>query len=128
MQARGLDDTGYANLKTEDRKAFDIKVKKLARGEYFACLFVRQTDTGRYGELKKTIINDYLRGGPDSPKTLEEAVTLFKHYIPTAAERQTQRRATTLPSTTEEVAFSQPAGATTDTRACYSCGELRHLV
>ena len=89
MQERVLDDTGYANLKTEDWKAFAIKFKKLARGEYFACLFVRKTDTGRYGELKKTIINDYLRGGPDSPKTLEEAVTLFKHYIPTAVERQT---------------------------------------
>ena len=32
------------------------------------------------------IINDYLRGGPDCPKTLEEAVTFCKHYIPTAAE------------------------------------------
>ena len=89
MKARGWNDAGYANLTTEVKIAFDIEVKKLVRGEYFACLFVRQTDTGRYGELKKTIINDYLRGGPDCPKTLEEAVTLFKHYIPTAAERQT---------------------------------------
>ena len=37
--------------------------------------------------MKKTIINDYLRGGLDSPKTVEEAVTLFKQYIPTTAER-----------------------------------------
>ena len=65
MKARGWNDAGYANLATEVKKAFDLEVKKLARGEYFACLFVRQTDTGRYGELKKTIINDYLRGGPD---------------------------------------------------------------
>ena len=61
------------------------------------------------------IINDYLRGGPDCPKTLEGAITLFKNYIPTVAERQTQKRTTTLPSTTEEVAFSQPAGRNTDT-------------
>ena len=40
MKAKGLDDTGYANLATEDWKAFDIKVKKLAREEYFTCLFV----------------------------------------------------------------------------------------
>ena len=128
IKARGWDDAGYANLGSEEKIVFDTEVMKLARGEYFACLFVRQTDTGRYGELKKTIINDYLRGGPDCPKTLEGAVTLFKNYIPTAAERQTQKRTTTLPSTTEEVAFSQPAGPNTDTRACYSCGETGHLV
>ena len=90
--------------------------------------FVRQTDEGRYGELKKTIINDYLRGGPDSLKTLEEAVTLFKHYIPTAAEKQSQKRAATQPSNNKEVAFSQRAGSIPDSRACYSCGEFGHLV
>ena len=50
-------------------------------------MFVKQTDAMRYGELKKTIINDYLRGGPDCPKTLEAAITLFKNYQPTTTER-----------------------------------------
>ena len=55
IKARGWNEAGYANLATEDKIAFDTEVKKLARGEYFACLLVRQTDTGRYGELKKQL-------------------------------------------------------------------------
>ena len=83
-----MDDAAYAGLKSDDKIAFDKEITKLARGEYFACLFVKQTDTARYGELKKTIINNYLRGGPDCPKTLDAAITLFKNYQPTAIERQ----------------------------------------
>ena len=89
---------------------------------------VRQADRYRAVQRTKKIINNHLRSGTYSPKTLKEAVTLSKHYIPTAAERQTQKRAATQPSTTEDVTFSQLAGATTDTRACYSCGELGHLM
>ena len=77
IKAKGMDDAAYTALKPDDRIAFDKEIMKLVRGEYFTCLFVRQTDTNRYGELKKTIINDYLRGGPDCPKTLEGAITLF---------------------------------------------------
>ena len=91
IKAKGWDDAGYANLGSEVKIICDTEVMKLARGEYFACLFVMQTDTGRYGELKNTISNDYLRGGPDCPKTLEGAITLFKNYIYAAAPRSQMR-------------------------------------
>ena len=48
-----MDDAAYAALKSDDKTAFDKEIVKLARGEYFACLFVKQTDAARYGELKK---------------------------------------------------------------------------
>ena len=76
----------FLQSRSDERAAFDKEIIKLARGEYFACLFVKQTVAARYGELNKTIINDYLRGGPDCPKTLEAAITLFKNYQPTATE------------------------------------------
>ena len=107
LKTRGMTDTEYAAMKGESKVAFDNEIIKLARGEYFACLFVRQTDAVRYGELKKTIINDYLRGGPDCPKTLEAAIILFKNYQPTTTERQAQKQAVNTPGTSEQVAFVQ---------------------
>ena len=59
-----MNDAAYAALESDKKTAFDNKIIKLVRGKYFACLFVKQTDAVRYGKLKKTIINDYLRGGP----------------------------------------------------------------
>ena len=53
-----MTDAAYAALEPDIKILFDKEIIKLARGEYFACLFVRQTDAVRYGELKKTIIND----------------------------------------------------------------------
>ena len=55
LKAKGMDDAADAALKPDDKIVFDKEIMKLARGEYFACLFVRQTDTGRYGELKKQL-------------------------------------------------------------------------
>ena len=55
---------------------------------------------------------------------------LFKHYLPTAAEKQSQNRAAAEPSNNNYVAFSQPwtEGSKTDSRACYTCGGFGHLV
>ena len=69
-----------------------------------ACLMNRHADAGRFGNLKKKIINDYLRGGPDSLKNLEAAVTLFKHYRPPSRKgkaktaQQRSQATTTSPS------------------------------
>ena len=100
------------------------------REEYLACLFVRQADAGGFGNLKYIIINDYLRGGPDSPKNFRAAVTLFKHYQPTIAKRQSQNRAAAEPSN-NDLAFTHPwkeEGSRADSRACYSCGSFGHLM
>ena len=40
--------------------AFDLKAMKKANNKYLACLFIRQADGGRYGDLKESIINNSL--------------------------------------------------------------------
>ena len=57
-------------------------------------------------------------------------MTLFKHYQPTIAERQSQNRAAAEPGN-NDLAFTQPwieKGSRTDSRACYSCGGFGNLV
>ena len=41
LKARGMDDMAYAALKSDDKTSFEKEIIKLARGEYFACLFVK---------------------------------------------------------------------------------------
>ena len=94
---------------------------------------IRQASGRRTVRLTKktTIINDYLRGGPDSMTSLEEVVTIFKHYLPTAAGKQSQNPAAAEPSNNNGVAFLQPwteVGSRTDSRAYYACGGFGHLI
>ena len=94
LAAVNMDDTAWDALDAEAKKKLRDEATKMARAEYLACLFVRQTCTHRYGELKKLIMNDGLRTGQEYPKTVEAAAMLFKHYIPTAEEKLAQTRAT----------------------------------
>ena len=102
-----MDETAYLGLSEEKKKLLHQKVLKLARDEYLACLFTRQVEAGRYGDLKKAIINDGLEGGSLYRKDLETAAALLKGYQPTIAEKQSQNHAAE-ETNNSGVAFAQP--------------------
>ena len=112
--------------------AFDLKAMKFANDEYLACLFIKQEDAGRYGDLKKSIINNGLRGSLSYPNDLEAAAALLKGYQPTTTEKQSQHRIAA-ETNNGDIAFTQAwtevgASPRVDYRACYGCGDPGHLL
>ena len=70
-----------ATWSTEAQDVLKEEVEVAASEEYLTVLFIKQADEFRYGELKTTLANTYLK--PNSteyryPTTLQEALRLLK--------------------------------------------------
>ena len=57
-----------------------IETGGIARNEYLACLFIKQGDNDRFGELKQSFMNDGLKGESTYPNSIEDACILLKGY------------------------------------------------
>ena len=89
-------------------------------------------DAGRYRDLKKSIINNGLKGDSLYLTDLEAAAALMKGYQPTTAEKQSQHRIA-VETNNGDVAFMQTwmevgAGPPVGSQACYGCGNPSQLL
>ena len=61
-------------------------VSMIAREEYLVCLFIKHAHNISYGDTKKLLIKNGLKGDITYPKTLEAAVLIFKGWKASSAE------------------------------------------
>ena len=96
-----------------------------ASEEHLAFLFIKQVNNERYGNLKKTFVNDGLKGNMTHTKYLEAAVLILEEWKPTGTEKQNQDNAAAAKNEAG-VLFAQPGTGKLDKHSCYGCDKRGH--
>ena len=78
LDNEGIDAQQYIEMDPREKTACNRKVSMMASEEYLACLFTKQANNKRYGNLKELFVNDGLKGDMTYPKTLEAAILIIK--------------------------------------------------
>ena len=123
----GHDESAYENMETAAGTEYIKTAKAMAAKEYLACLFIKQADQQQCGELKKTFVNDGLKGDSLFLETLKSAVAILKGWEPTGAGQQHQDNAAAAKNK-NGVAFTQTAAVGKDTRTYFGCDEKGYLM
>ncbi len=100
--------------------------------EYLGCLFIRNSDEGRYKQLKSTLDNSYLFGKDDYPTSIEDALRMMQNHKPTHPQKTGLRNEQQLQS--DGVTFAQTGqggrqgkGRDASKDKCFNCGTVgRH--
>ena len=76
-------------MQSDERITLHKEVVEIACEEYLACLFLKQADEGRFGNLKTILVNGHLN--PNAldyhyPKTLQDSLCLLNSLMGKGAD------------------------------------------
>ena len=116
---------------TDPSKATADELKEangIVRDKFLAVLMLNGANASKYGELKRSMAENYVTGTSEYPESPEVELRILNAYQPPAGWNTNRRKQEAGTGTNEGAMFAQTDGDTWKADIdCYKCGERGHL-
>ena len=109
-----------ATMTVKDKKVLKDNANKKAENKFITNLFICIADTGRYGELKTRLADNFALGDNKYPHTLTAALALLRDFEGVAEGGREQRNNNNNSSNKQQAAKMAMSKTTAATSTCQS--------